>query len=80
MTRLELTYDPLKVSLFKSANNAYDVGLLAKGEPRPVMIGIFEITQLNEVLNEKALTPIDGGAALTTSNGSAIDKSFGAVE
>src|SRR5215210_6442632 len=28
--RLEITYDPLKLSLFQSANNAYDVGLLVK--------------------------------------------------
>src|SRR5215210_8196783 len=30
LTRLEITYDPLKLSLFRSANNAYDVGLLVK--------------------------------------------------
>jgi NitT/TauT family transport system substrate-binding protein len=80
LTRLEITYDPLKLSLFKSADNAYDVGLLAKGEPRPVMTGIFDITQLNEVLNEKGLTPIDGGVASTIANGSASNESFGAVE
>lgn len=80
LTRLEITYDPLKLTLFKSANNAYDVGLLAKGEPRPVLSGIFDVTQLNEVLNEKGLTPIEGSAVSTSANTSAIDKSFGAVE
>jgi len=80
LTRLEITYDPLKLSLFRSANNAYDVGLLAKGQPRPVLTGIFDITQLNEILSEKGLPPIDGGAASTTTNASAIDESFGAVE
>jgi sulfonate transport system substrate-binding protein len=80
LTRLAITYDPLKVSLFKSANNAYDVGLLAKGKPRPVMTGIFDITQLNEVLNEKGLTPIDGGSTSTIANGSSSNESFGAVE
>jgi hypothetical protein len=66
LTRLEITYDPLKLSLFESANNAYDVGLLAKGQPRPVLTGIFDITQLNGVLSEKGLPPVDGGAASTT--------------
>ncbi len=80
LARLEITYDPLKLSLFRSANNAYDVGLLAKGQPRPVLTGIFDITQLNEVLSEKGLPPIDGGAPSTTTNASAIDESFGAVE
>jgi hypothetical protein len=36
------------------------VGLLAKGQPRPVLTGIFDITQLNEILSEKGLPPIDG--------------------
>src|SRR5215207_4355936 len=79
LARLEITYDPLKLSLFQSANNAYDVGLLAKGQPRPVLTGIFDTTQLNEVLSEKGLPPINGGAASTTINASAIE-SFGAVE
>jgi NitT/TauT family transport system substrate-binding protein len=80
LTRLEITYDPLKLSLFRSANNAYDVGLLAKGQPRPVLTGIFDITQLNEILSEKGLPPIYGGAVSTTTNASAIDERFGAVE
>ncbi len=33
LTRLEIAYDPLKLSLFKPADNAYDVGLLDKGKP-----------------------------------------------
>jgi hypothetical protein len=44
------------------------------------LTGIFDITQLNEILSEKGLPPIDGGAASTTTNASAIDESFGAVE
>jgi NitT/TauT family transport system substrate-binding protein len=34
LTRLEFTYNPIKESLFKSANDAYDLGFLAKGEAR----------------------------------------------
>ena len=33
-SRLDFTYDPLKLSLFQSANNAYDLGFLAKGKPQ----------------------------------------------
>jgi NitT/TauT family transport system substrate-binding protein len=33
--RIDFTYDPLKLSLFHSANNAYDLGFLAKGKPHP---------------------------------------------
>ena len=32
LTRLEFTDDPIKESLFKSANDAYDLGFLAKGK------------------------------------------------
>jgi NitT/TauT family transport system substrate-binding protein len=77
---LEITYDPLKISLFRSANNAYDVGLLAKGKPRPELTEIFDLTQLNEVLSEKGLNPVEVGGIATTSNGSTIDESFGAVQ
>jgi NitT/TauT family transport system substrate-binding protein len=80
LTRLEITYDPLKISLFRSANNAYDVGLLAKGKPRPELTEIFDLTQLNEVLSEKGLNPVEVGGIATTSNGSTIDESFGAVQ
>ena len=56
-------------------------GLLAKGQPRPDLTRIFDMTELNEVLSEKGLPSIDGGtAASTTANTSAIDESFGAVE
>ena len=34
LTKLEFTYDPIKVSLFKDANDAYDLGLLAKGKSK----------------------------------------------
>jgi len=73
LSRLEITYDPLKLSLLKSANNAYDVGLLAQGKPRPDLTGIFDLKILDEVLTEKGLNPISGGA-------SSSKQSFGAVE
>ena len=39
--RIDFTYDPLKLSLFQSANNAYDLGFLAKGKPHPDLSGIL---------------------------------------
>jgi NitT/TauT family transport system substrate-binding protein len=61
LTRLEFTYDPIKESLFKSANDAYDLGFLAKGEPRPNLDGIYDLVLLDQVLSEKGLPTIEGG-------------------
>jgi sulfonate transport system substrate-binding protein len=60
--RIEFTYDPLKVSLFKSANDAYDLGFLAKGKERPDLSGIYDLTILNEVLKDKGLGTIIEGS------------------
>jgi len=35
LTRLEFTNDPIKLSLFQSANDAYELGFPAKGQERP---------------------------------------------
>ncbi|HEY9491159.1 MAG TPA: ABC transporter substrate-binding protein, partial [Nitrososphaeraceae archaeon] len=47
VSRIDFTYDPLKLSLFQSANNAYDLGFLAKGKPHPDLSGIFDLTILD---------------------------------
>lgn len=64
-SRIQFTYDPLKLSLFQEANNAYDIGYLAKGKQRPDLSGIYDLTILNQVLKEKGLQPIGvtGGLA-----------------
>jgi NitT/TauT family transport system substrate-binding protein len=64
-SRIQFTYDPLKLSLFQEANNAYDIGYLAKGKPRPDLSGIYDLTILNQVLKEKGLQLIGvtGGLA-----------------
>jgi NitT/TauT family transport system substrate-binding protein len=71
LSRLEFTYDPLKLSLLQSAKSAYDLGFLANGKERPDLSGIFDLTILNEVLKEKGLSTIDdmGGASHTQSKG-----------
>ncbi len=64
-SRIQFTYDPLKLSLFQQANNAYDIGFLAKGKPRPDLSGIYDLTLLNQVLKEKGLQPIESGGTGT---------------
>jgi NitT/TauT family transport system substrate-binding protein len=80
-SRIEFTYDPLKISLFRSANNAYDLGFLAKGKPRPNLSGIFDLTILDQVLKQKGLQAVEGA---TSSGGggsaSATNNNLAAVE
>jgi NitT/TauT family transport system substrate-binding protein len=57
MSRLELTYDPIKESLFQSANDAFDIGFL--GDSRPDLSKIYDLTILNKVLRESGSTEID---------------------
>ncbi|MGD9673895.1 MAG: ABC transporter substrate-binding protein [Candidatus Nitrosocosmicus sp.] len=76
-TNLEITYDPLKLTLYKSANDAYDLGFIEKGKERPNLSGIYDTKLLDEVLAEKGLPPLDGedgGATSTnaTSRGDAV--------
>ncbi|VFJ15390.1 ABC transporter substrate-binding protein [Candidatus Nitrosocosmicus franklandus] len=65
-SKLDITYDPLKLTLYKSANDAYDLGFIEKGKERPNLSGIYDTTILNEVLAEKGLALIDGQTASTT--------------
>ena len=58
-SRLDFTYDPISKSLFRQADNAYDLGYLAKGKAtRPDLSGIYDLTILNNVLEEKRLAKI----------------------
>jgi NitT/TauT family transport system substrate-binding protein len=56
MSRMALTWDPVKESLFQSANDAFDIGFL--GDERPDLSEIYDLTLLNEVLGEKGLPEI----------------------
>src|SRR5215207_6782347 len=56
ISRIELTYNPLRESLFKSANNAFDIGFL--GKTRPDLSEIYDVTILKEVLKEMGLQEI----------------------
>jgi NitT/TauT family transport system substrate-binding protein len=61
LTKLEFTFDPVKLSLFKDANDAYDLGMLGKGKERPDLSNIYDLTILDKILDEKGLSPIEGG-------------------
>jgi len=57
LTRLELTYDPIQQSLYKSANDAFDIGFL--GKTKPDLSNIFDLNIQNKILEEKALVSIN---------------------
>jgi NitT/TauT family transport system substrate-binding protein len=81
LTRLEFTNDPIKISLFQSANDAYDLGFLAKGEERPDLTGIYDLTLLDQVLSEKGLPTIeDAGGAQPLSPGNTTGQSQGLTD
>ena len=57
--RIDLTYDPIKESLFKLAKNAYELGFLSKGNRhQPELSSIYELGLLNSVLAEKHFATI----------------------
>jgi NitT/TauT family transport system substrate-binding protein len=56
ISRLELTFDPIKESLFKSADDAFSIGFL--GKTRPDLSRIYDLKILNEVLKERGLPEI----------------------
>ena len=50
LTRLEFTFDPVEESLFKIANNAYELGYLDNGGSRSDLSNIFDLTILNDII------------------------------
>jgi NitT/TauT family transport system substrate-binding protein len=53
--RLELTYDPVRASLLKSADDAHHIGFLRQ---KPDLARIYDLRLLNEVLKDKGLPPV----------------------
>jgi sulfonate transport system substrate-binding protein len=56
-SRLKLTWDPVKDSLYKSADDAFDIGFL--GKTKPDLSKIYDLTLLNQVLEKKGLQKIE---------------------
>ncbi len=57
MSKMEITYDPLPKTLFKSAEDAFALGFL--GKEKPDISGIYDLRILNAILVEKGLKAID---------------------
>ncbi len=53
--RLEITYDPVRVSLLKSAEDAHHIGFIKQ---KPDLSRIYDLTLLNEVLRDKGLPEV----------------------
>src|ERR671910_1008373 len=53
LTRLEFTYDPIKESLLRMADNAYELGYLGNGRSELDLSNIFDLTILNDILDER---------------------------
>jgi len=51
-----VTYDPIRPSLLKSTQQAFDEGFL--GRTLPDLSGLYDLILLNEVLREKNARPI----------------------
>jgi len=64
LIRLELTYDPIQQSLYKSANDAFDIGFL--GKTKPDLSNIFDLNIQNKILEEKALVSINSTSSSTS--------------
>jgi len=59
-SRMDFTYDPLKQSLYKIANDANSLGFISDSKVNKLNItGIYNLQILNSVLKEKGLGTID---------------------
>ncbi len=56
LSRMEMTYDPVKSSIYKSANDAYSLGFL--GDKKPDLSNLFDLTILNKVLQKQNLPTV----------------------
>jgi NitT/TauT family transport system substrate-binding protein len=79
-SRIGFTYDPLKISLFRSANNAYDLGFLARGKSHPDLSGLFDLTILDQVLKEKGLQPVEAATTSSLGNSTVANNNLAAVQ
>jgi len=55
-TRMDITYDPVKSSVSKSAQDAFDLGFL--GDKKPDLSNIFDLSILDKVLQAQNLSVI----------------------
>lgn len=55
-SRMQVTYDPIRSSLTKSTQEAFEEGFL--GHAQPDLSGLYDLTLLNQVLREEKASPI----------------------
>jgi NitT/TauT family transport system substrate-binding protein len=55
-SRMQVTYDPIRSSLLKSTQEAFEEGFL--GRTQPDISGLYDLTLLNEILQEKKARPL----------------------
>ena len=55
-SRMDITYEPVKSSVSKSADDAFNLGFL--GSKKPHLSDIFDLSMLNKVLQEQSLPVI----------------------
>jgi NitT/TauT family transport system substrate-binding protein len=53
LTRMEFTYDPIKESLLKMADNAFELGYLGDRRSKLELSNIFNLTILNDILDRR---------------------------
>jgi NitT/TauT family transport system substrate-binding protein len=63
LSRMDFTYDPIRLSLFQDATDAYNLGFLPEN---PDLSGIYDLTILDQVLQERGLPPVSGLNATST--------------
>ena len=75
LSRIEFTYDPIRLSLFQDANDAYKMGFLPE---QPDLSGIYDLTILDQVLEERGLPSVSGlGSAATNATDALISSDTG---
>jgi NitT/TauT family transport system substrate-binding protein len=75
LSRIDFTYDPVRLSLFQDAADAYNLGFLPEN---PDVTGIYDLAILDQVLQERGLLPISGvGAAAANTTDAFISSDTG---
>jgi NitT/TauT family transport system substrate-binding protein len=75
LSRIDFTYDPIRLSLFQDANDAYNLGFLPEN---PDVSGIYDLTILGQVLQERGLPSVSGlGSAPTNATDAFISSDTG---
>ncbi|MFL6310081.1 MAG: ABC transporter substrate-binding protein, partial [Nitrososphaera sp.] len=63
LSRMDFTYDPIRLSLIQDANDAYNLGFLPQ---QPDLSGIYDLTILDQVLQERGLPSVSGSDSAGT--------------